>query len=640
MAKNKNIIIDDFTGMSDKGLFWLEGGEIKHINNNPVISPGGRITSDLTSDDISGFQGLADMDVIPIPDDDDRATSAEIYNIGIGTDKIVAWGDDNKGILHDIPTNLNNKGAITSSIQGSILYTVEDTYQNGTLGVGWVGACDDGSSTTKIIDTDGRDFTTLGVSTSAGSNQVRNTTTNTTFTITSITTTNSTNDTLNFTAGTANSEYDQFFVFVDDRFDFFTTADRKQFSLQETPYRWQRQILVLDDFFYILNGNYIAKLSIDESTWTSDVLDDDYKQLPLNTQSTCFSSNNKNILVGGEFKGKGRLMVWNGWINAWNNIIEIDAPPISMLAYKTGWIVLITNTLYFTDGYSISKMSSYPRTDNDNNLTDNANFMTMLGDSVYINSRTAGSRARTGVLRYNKNNGWLYIPYTDENGKLNYQSDGIGALLSRPDENEVHVSYKTGSTHKETIGRVRPENSYRTSVILYMTLPENKTVSKIKLNVLANIFKGVNNDKDTTITINYGKGKIPPSGSTQISSSSTTTKLYNGSGASYKGTKGQKILMMDGDTSGEITYITDIANAGTNSEEWTVSPALSVNQSNNAEVRMYDLFLTQSKVINNYGIENDITFIIPTFYSNNLYLEILMESDNAIPLSIRKIELI
>jgi len=55
---------------------------------------------------------------------------------------------------------------------------------------------------------------------------------------------------------------------------------------------------------------------------------------------------------------------------------------------------------------------------------------------------------------------------------------------------------------------------------------------------------------------------------------------------------------------------------------------------------MYDLFLTQSKVINNYGIENDITFIIPTFYSNNLYLEILMESDNAIPLSIRKIELI
>ena len=228
------------------------------------------------------------------------------------------------------------------------------------------------ASTTKIVDKEGRDFTTLGLSTSAPNNNVVNLKTGATYTITSISTTTNTNDTLNFSAGVSVSANDEFmaFAYTFKDLNFVNGKDGTEittphFAGQQSQEYWTRQIHKYGNQYMISNGNYIALLANDEAT-----MDGMYKHLPVGEQIIAFNPNSvDNILVSSvNNNGLGHLLLWDGSSDGWQQILNIDAAPNAVHNTGSGWMFLLDGVIYYTDGLNIENMISFPENSRERQL--------------------------------------------------------------------------------------------------------------------------------------------------------------------------------------------------------------------------------------------------------------------------------
>ena len=199
------------------------------------------------------------------------------------------------------------------------------------------GYCKTGSTSSKIIDGDGRDLSTLG----ASGNKVQNLTTGAIYSITSITDENATKDALNFTAqaGKDIAAGDEFLVYVYNK---ITTTS---YSLNK------RQVKQFGDVFYVLNGNNLGRMESDESTWNAS-----YKLFPSGYESLSFDVNSGKMLFSAKNNiGKSTLLLWDGFSDGWNNILDLDGEVYSIKSYKSGWVYILKGVIYYTDGFSIQK---------------------------------------------------------------------------------------------------------------------------------------------------------------------------------------------------------------------------------------------------------------------------------------------
>ena len=622
--------IDKFSNMHDKGVYYLEGLTSYDAGGQSLLSPTWQ-SNYLLSNSTTGFTNLGTINgFTPIGYNGDNTFNQHI--IGISTDRLFDFDKldiNNLGELHQLYAG----GTATDEIKASAYPDVQATIDNNILyssahhlGVGWLGICATGSGTTLIVDNAGRDFTTLGVSTSNGSNKVINLNTKEEFTITSITTTNSTNDTLNFTAGTnTNTAGDLFVVFVDNRFKFNVENSRgEQFANQDKPSEWKRQIKLIDNYYYILNGNYLARLGYDESTWTSDVLDETAKQLPKKHQAVCFDDNQGKILVGASYEGKGVLLLTNGWDDGWASKIIIEREPTAIRAYLNGWLVFVGDSIFYTNGYSITPMIDLPDAGsfthsaivhyNGVEIIQNNIIFSVQSDSLY-------NRKKNGIYIYNTDKGLTYVPL-DQNGKYNYYST-MGALIQTYDR--VYVGFSTSGNYY--FGLITNSGSEESSTIFYQKLPDRMHLSKIEINLSPKFDNYGLQSGNVTVTVNVGEGNKPLWSYGTIGSGSTTTSIINTNGVYTSGNVGDEILIMNGNTAGERSYITAVSNQGTATETWTISPALSADPTGD-KVNLIRVKKLDSKTINVLDIDDKLVFPIDGFYSDKVYIEVILKSES------------
>ena len=312
------LTIDNFAGMGDNGIVWAESCAPKKIGGQSVMNGSGDSYTRIDSDD-TRFTNLADINAIHgIAVGDDNK-----YMVGLGSSRIFMWNtlstpSTSQGEIHDSGQTATSYPDILVTTQGDILYTNADT-----LGIGWYGTCKTGSSTTQIVDNENRDMKDdLGL---AVGDKIYNIENKEEYEIASFDTTTSANDTMVFTAGTENSIGDEFHAFVDDAFDYFGSITSDQFYGQEaSTISWHRTMVLFGDYYYLLNGNYLGQMPVDQTTWEStktDVLIEDFKQLPYNTQGMCMDINADKLLLGGEYKNRGKLMLWDGYSDFWLNEI-------------------------------------------------------------------------------------------------------------------------------------------------------------------------------------------------------------------------------------------------------------------------------------------------------------------------------
>jgi len=228
--------ISKFSGMTDEGgTYYLDGFSV--VNENGMTSLDENYTvSEVVNSSTSGYgdinSGITAMSYLyPLSGSNlSVATTFTLFNSasafftqGFSTGfngKVGASGASSNGDLFNLPS-------------GNVLWT-----QTRYMGLIVRGLVKTGSSTTTIIDTDGRNLTTLGL---AGA-KVRNLITGIEYTVTSITTTTSTDDTLNFTAvgSNANSANDEFMAFVPQKWDLNNTVTLPTFKGQPSTSYFQR----------------------------------------------------------------------------------------------------------------------------------------------------------------------------------------------------------------------------------------------------------------------------------------------------------------------------------------------------------------------------------------------------------------
>ena len=625
MGKPK-IQIKNFSGMGN-GTYYLDRMESQKISGQDILTPGFYSTPYVNEDD-TGFTGLGTVnDFAGLS----LGSSVALNNIVLAIDNNTIWGFNTFSIANNLGSMnvIGNTGSGTDAISAStypgmiittnnnILYTSSNHLGRGSLGEAT------GGSTTTLIDT-ATDFTDdMGITTAAGKNQVFNVTNGEVYTVTGVSTTTNTNDTITFDTTTTAAAEDIYIAFQNDFQKYDTSLSRDvQFVGQVSPSSWIRQIVLLGDEYWSLNGNYVASLNIDESTWSATA-----KQLPSQHQAVCFDENNGKLLVGGDYRGSGKLMMWDTYSDGWNSILDIDSVPDSIKAYGSGWIVIAQSRVYYTDGYQIKIMSSVPDMDTFGEAFNaHYNGLEIIGNDIIISADPDRfNRAKTGVWIYNTEKGWTYTPFTKDAGKIYTGSAGALKKVLTGSFYEIFTSShdNTSASDRDVINKIRQGSGTNYSAMFYVKLPEKMKINNLELNLSSTYNDYADSDGTVDVSVSYGDGKDTLWDYAQTSASgSTKSSIINATGTIYAATVGQEIMPLDGDTGGEKSWITAITNAGTATETWAISPDLSADPEANINIGVMNLNLSETKTISTNAIPNNLTYPVSDFYSDNLWIEV------------------
>jgi len=647
------VIVDKFSGMNDNGgTFYIDGFNIENENGVMSIDESYSI-QEIASTATANFSNLGNvmskLYVYSLSGSTLAANTAYtlmfdgtyFYTTDSGTSSVYQGeigGQTATGIY--LPSKKPDLFQLPS---GNILFT-----SSRHLGLIVRGLAKTGSGTTKIIDTDGRNFTTLGLSSTAPNNKVVNLKTGVQYTITSISTTTETNDTLNFSAGTAVAENDEFMGFVYTKWDLNTDITVPAFSSQPAQQYWTRQIkqYSIGDKYYISNGNMLAWLDSDEITLTTEHIDGENKGklLPVGYQLISYEINGATFLVSAvDNTGVGHLLLWDGSSDGWNGILNLDSAPNALHNSSSGWIFLLDGVIYFTDGYNIRPLITFPEKNRDSAYnTTNFNGITSLNNVFYfcVKSSNNSTRSLNGVLVFNPNSGlYLFktksngiankIPYcinvkTEANLALNYSTNPILEVAGNGFYNQV--LFNTPSTDTKDFKSIVYFMNFKDEIELNMVSLSLKRSSKLPISL---------RNKASKISINYGNNTLPilSYGKANVTS---TTAVANVNGDIYPGVTGQEIEFITGAVAGQRTFIQSIANAGEITETWVVSPALS-DTGDDCEYRAWGLKNGSTKTINLDTFKKEETFPI-SFIGDKLWLEIVVNGvAGSFPVSINKI---
>lgn len=631
----KFLTIDEFAGMEEGGVFWSEGFAPGLVGSKSVLHTEGS-TYHRLSENSSGFSSFEDakgMDTFFYGSKTDRVVTAPSTNMRIYEFRAV-FNDNNRGLIHDAPSTSSPNPDVAYTQYSDILTTsnVNLLYSLGySLGYATRGQCNS-TSTTSITDIDGRDFTTLGIGTDIWNNKVYNLSTGEEHTITSIDNDAATNDRLNFTAGTyTNTAGDYFLVFSDigaynggNYWDFFETTSYPHFEGQESVSSFRRQMKLYGDEYIIGNGNYLASLNVDETTWN-----DNYKQLPYNTQFRCMDVNQGRLLVGGDYYDRGKIMLWDGYSDGWLSILELPYVPTCIVAYGSGWIYTYNSVLYYTDGYTIQKLTTFPdRNSYQSGLLVPMNGMVVIDEKIHLITEDGTfKRDKQGMSVYEVGKGWNYHPLNNGNGNTMY---GVNANCLELVGTALMGQFGCGGTNTRNIFIAYGAGEGVNEVIFKINPSDKRNIKRVGLKLTYNNNDYPSGASSVDVTASIGDTRKPFWKQFQTGNGSTTTTLVNTNGASSFKTAevGQMLLVLEEDTAGERTFVTEIANPGTSTETYTVSPALSGATAGSVDVNILNLKKIGSKTINLLDIPEDIFFDVTGSYNDGFYLSLLFDGTN------------
>lgn len=420
--------IDKFTGSGDGLLYYNEGfipnnesgGSLMDIgyssykifdNSDSGYSDGssGSITSALHLETISSiYQG-----------------GGKNYRLLLRSDGRFIVDGNNTGVVGGIAFAKSASGAYLNSGYSDLFSLASNNIIFSScnhLGLIIRGSATTNSSSTKIIDRMRRNFTTLGITTGM---VVRNLTTGTNYTITSISDEGGTKDCLNFNAvaDKTNTDGDEFMLILEQKWELNTGIPLIDLpSTSSLP----RQINAYADYYYIANGHWLAKLAGDESTITPMS-----KELPYRYYVNSFDVNTDKILVSASTtpriqrgSSENILLLWDGFSDAWNNIIEVDNKISEVKAYQSGWTFISGGCVYFTDGFSVQKLGQF----SDSGLrisdlkTSYFNQIQIYKNNIYFCGSSFTARGKNGLFSFNPSWGFSNLNILYKNTLLSNAS--------------------------------------------------------------------------------------------------------------------------------------------------------------------------------------------------------------------------
>ena len=609
--------IDNFTG-----AYRREGLNIVKLQGKQYLTRGFSFSEHRSSqNDYVDLEVINDFSSI-IFDGEEQLIG--ITNLDNNVPSIYMFSDSTSGDIGkihsiDISETLSTGAGIITTTNNNIFYT-----GSSYLGCGYIFTTVSATSTSLTVT--GETFSaTYGINIG---DKIYNTTKGEEYTITTANPT----DTLEFSAATTTPEADDvFMVFVDKAFSFnVNESSENHFASQDNPSQWNRPIKLSNNHYYILNGNYIARIDVSDNDATNSTMDETWQQLYRGRQALCFDMNRENILVGTELRDSYELFLYNEYSFGALNSISLPAEPKSIIAYESGWLVLAGATLYYTNGSSLKRLSTLPDFNDSNSYVNmSINGMSYKDENVFIQigSDSSGAskadRYGSGVFIYNFKYGWGFTPLGDDNGS--YQGDiESGAITNY--KNSIYSSYLINNgSDNYVLGKLEEIADNKGKVGLLFHFQEQTAIKQVGI-TLSEIYDEFAGRRETDVTVNYGNTRRPLHLTNMVTSTGNSPDTINKlSTFSYKAHIGQKIISTSGATAGEETYVTEIQNELETNESWIVSPSFSTSPSDLSQITKYNLYKAGTKTIDVNNIPQDIRFST-NFVGDIMYLEIELEN--------------
>ena len=637
MTKPK-LTIDNFSGMSDNGAYYLENFSPIKINGKSVLRQWWNMSK--WTDDTE-FPDLNDNPKAYI----EIVESGATYVYTIGSKNIGRfWATDPNGagagssVIHTIDDGTALDSCAYPDIhlteKGNILYTSGRYLNRGVYG--YQNSSDDNSSD-KVIDDEGRNFSDLGVSVGDVVHKLNG---YEYATITSISTTYETNDTLNFTAFSNSGAIDgdePFVVFVDAWEDFgYAEFSSPHWKTQDAPYSWSRQIVNFGGDYYIGNGNYIAKLANDEDTFTSE-----FSQLPAFCQFRSMAVNGQFVLIGGNVSDRGKLILWDG-INAgsYANIVDIPAKLNSVIAYGTGWIVQAGASIYYTNGYSVKELTRFPDTDYNDNAFVTPQGMDIVSDKLIVGKGDGVvSQGKPGVYVYDiLKNDFNFVPILNIDGNKEFHSIDIGSVKYLTDAGYIFVGCSDNSSNV-VISRLSESETETSLAIFRFTAPSTDIINRIELIIGKNLEETFAEATTAKITVGVANTNDILWGYSQAYTTSSNKDEIQVNGSTYTMAEvGYLVRVLTKTNSSEIAFISSIDDKGLSSEKWTLDRELSGNTQNQTMLQVMPFKKIGEYDISTKKLINPYPFDLGQEIYGDFFLMVHIESDTG--LDIRKIDIL
>ena len=482
------------------------------------------------------------------------------------------------------------------------------------------------TETVEIYDSEGRNLLLQGIATG---DILYNFDTGATATITNVVDGNATKDKIEYSAGWSDAGTigagDYWLVFKDSQFDFGTASEERQFFDQPTARNWSHTIINFYGTYYVLNGNYLATLNSDETTFDNDAV-----AFPGYFQGVDMAYNQDKILIGGDILGRGMLLLWTEGLgpDSFLSTISMNKTISSVKTYGSGWLVYSGDKIYYTDGYTLQKITEIP--DNvDSTVGISPNGMYIQNETIYIGKRGYYNRNKTGVHIYDiENNSWAFSRYTDYNGMEQGYNTSAGCVMSS--YNSIFTSAKIGSDY--TVDELKIYDTRLSEAIFYVK-SDKMMLNNVDINLgigMGEYYDYVNNSK---IIVAIGDCDRPlfSNGSVEDDALSKSVFEYvewNGSRVE----KGNLIKFVYGKNGGEIAFVESV-----NGKEVTLDRDLTNNIDGIDRFIIMPFKKMGEKDMTDRDIKNPFHFNKGMQMSGDFFIYIHIQNDGLIPLEIKNV---
>lgn len=358
------------------------------------------------------------------------------------------------------------------------------------------------------------------------------------------------------------------------------TDNYKTFGTSNASY--VRQIEVWEDTAYIGNDNWLASLS-DDGTFV-----DQDKELPDGYSFQSMAYNNNYLLVAMNKNYKGQLGLWDSYTDGWNYLKPLNDEIYAVKAYQRGWIVISTNGIYFTNGYSLEFLATLPdRELKSSGIITTYNGIEIVGDKViFSNSANKLNRAKEGIWIFDiKTRSFNFSPFDTGTSRYSYYGATGGAIFYSSYIDRIYCGYQTDGTFTSDpyfIGIISLTSKSDDAVFITPTINFGKKVilKSIVFEFLFSDTLGQRRDSPSvsiTAKVFNGLDLIWGYFQTNAAASNNTTIKVDGSLSNTNARVGDEVLILDGVNGGIRRQIDSIANEGTNTETWTVDSAMNGN---------------------------------------------------------------
>jgi hypothetical protein len=354
----------------------------------------------------------------------------------------------------------------------------------------------------------------------------------------------------------------------------------QDFGAEMSPNTADRPMDLYEDWVAIGNQNKIALLNITDDSFNSAGL-----TLPAGFLVKAVKSGKNGLLIGANFGNRSALILWDcatsGSIAPW---IWNEGLITSITKYGNQWIVMAGNEIFVTNGYSKEYLTTLPDvlTPEPNSATQIPTYPSgMFVKNFYLfilSDLFLYNRRKAGVWIFDlRTNLWEFCPVTS--GAVKDISFG-GMFLDS--SSTFHIAYKIDppvGTDKYYLGKLQNAISSKS---FFISSPigkgDNKKVAEgIILNLAWDTWNTTSNTPDLSVTVGIYdyKRQLFNYAVTNATSTISTRLRVNGTVTGYNNAEvGDLVMILHGDNSGEIAFISSIINQDLATEGWNLDRSL------------------------------------------------------------------